>query len=191
MEALAADGSAQRGGPARRAGLCHAAPYGANPNRWRPGGEPGRFDERYRQRLGCEVDRRLSRRSSEPARNGWLPAEYRHGHFSRAIPGEFREAEGHHAEYAANLQIRAPHGGSRLPARAPDHGANTVKLVPTLRSQPANLRAEYVLCETRRLCESDATDLSRTRHSQLHRSAGSVRRGDFGDESGGVAHRLE
>src|SRR5205814_7698646 len=81
---------------------------------------------------------------------------------------------------AAALSVRAADGEPRLPAGPPDHGADPVELVPALRPQPADVRAEHLLGETGRLPESRAADLPRSRAGELHRAAprgGAVIRG--------------
>ena len=45
-------------------------------------------------------------------------------------------------------------------------------LLPALRPQPANLRAEHLRCQARRLQKGDAARLAHARRRQLHRSAG-------------------
>ena len=67
------------------------------------------------------------------------------------------------AEHAAALQIRAAHRQPRLPAGPPDHGADPVELVPALRSQSADVRAQHLLGEAGGLPEGGAADLSRAR----------------------------
>ena len=65
------------------------------------------------------------------------------------------------AERAAAVPLRAADREPRVPARAPDHGAGAVELVPALRPQPADLRAEHLLGQAGGLPEGDAADLSR------------------------------
>jgi hypothetical protein len=49
------------------------------------------------------------------------------------------------------LPLRAADGEPRVPARPPHHGAGAVELVPALRPQSADVRAEHLLGEARRL----------------------------------------
>ena len=51
------------------------------------------------------------------------------------------------SDTAAALSIRSADRESRVPARPPDDGAGPIELVPALRSQPADLRAEHFLGE--------------------------------------------
>ena len=57
---------------------------------------------------------------------------------------------------AAAVSLRAADGEPRVPAGPPDHGAGAVELVPALRPQPADLRAEHLLGEARRLPQGRA-----------------------------------
>ena len=59
----------------------------------------------------------------------------------------FEQAGGAHAEQADALPLRAAEREPRVPARPPHHGAGPVELVPALRPQPADLRAEHLLRE--------------------------------------------
>ena len=72
------------------------------------------------------------------------------------------------AEHAADVQVHAADGESRVPAGASRHGAGPVELVPALRSQSADLRAEHLLREAGGLREGDAADLSRAGRGELH-----------------------
>ena len=59
----------------------------------------------------------------------------------------FSESESNRAGQAVALPICAAHGRPRLSAGTQDHGADSVELVPALRSQSADLRAEHLLGE--------------------------------------------
>ena len=63
--------------------------------------------------------------------------------------GRYREsletAKADRADKPLALPLRPAHGEPRLPARPPHHGAGAVELVPALRPQPADLRAQYLL----------------------------------------------
>ncbi len=72
---------------------------------------------------------------------------------------------------APPLQVRSAHREPRLPAGPPDHGAGAVELVPALRPQPADLRAEHLLGEARGLPEGRAARPSRSGPGELHRVA--------------------
>ena len=80
--------------------------------------------------------------------------------------GRYREslerAKAIAAESSAAVPLRAADGQPRLPAGAPDHGAGPIELVPALRSQPADLRAEHLLGEAGGLPQGHAADLSRS-----------------------------
>ena len=69
------------------------------------------------------------------------------------------------------VPLRPADGQPRFPAGAPDHGAGPVELVPAVRPQPADVRAQYLLGQTGRLPQGDATGLSRPRPQQLRRAA--------------------
>ena len=74
------------------------------------------------------------------------------------------------------LHVRAADGEPRLPAGPPDDGADPVELVPALRPQPADVRAEHLLGEAGGLQEGDAADLARGgRSGELHRAAAGER----------------
>ena len=160
---------------------------GAGPCQRGTAGEPGGGHERDGHRLGGETDRRLSGRSAEPARDGRLSAGGFDGHFPRPLPREFRDAKGHHAERAASLPLHPADDESRLPARPPRDDPGAIELVPSLRSQPADIRAEHLLCQAGGLQEGDAAHLSR----ELREPAGarqviqpvaeSARHGSHGD----------
>ena len=67
--------------------------------------------------------------------------------------GRYRESLETPKPIAANaplaLPLRAADGEPRLPAGPPNHGAGPVELVPALRPQPADVRAEHLLGEAR------------------------------------------
>ena len=65
------------------------------------------------------------------------------------------------AEQAAAVPVRAADREPRLPAGPPDHGAGAVELVPALRPQPADLRAQHLLRQAGGLCEGHAARVSR------------------------------
>ena len=77
--------------------------------------------------------------------------------------GRYRESFEHAfadpVRQAAALPLRAADGEPRIPARPPDHGADPVELVPALRPQSADLRAEHLLREAGGLREGDSIDL--------------------------------
>src|SRR5262249_36696647 len=66
LAAMAGDRSALRRWTPGRADLCHAAVDRISADQRAAGGESGRLDQRHRQRLGGEVDRRVSGRSAQP-----------------------------------------------------------------------------------------------------------------------------
>jgi hypothetical protein len=65
--------------------------------------------------------------------------------------GRYREsydvAKADRREPAARVPVRAAQREPRLPGRPPDHGAGAVELVPALRPQSADLRAQHLLGE--------------------------------------------
>ena len=62
----------------------------------------------------------------------------------------FETAEADRGEHAAAVPVHPADGQPRVPAGAPDHGAGAVELVPALRPEPADLRAEHLLRHGRR-----------------------------------------
>ena len=89
--------------------------------------------------------------------------------------GRYRESletpQADRARRAAALPLRAADREPRLPAGPPDHGAGPVELVPALRPQPADLRAEHLLGQAGGLPEGRAADLPRARPGELRRAA--------------------
>ncbi len=89
--------------------------------------------------------------------------------------GRYRESLETPSPLAANqpllYRFELPTANHVFLPRPPHHGPDPVELVPPLRSQPADLRAEHLLGEARGLSEGDATHLSRPRSRKLHRAA--------------------
>src|SRR5207244_9469320 len=56
-------------------------------------------------------------------------------------------------------------------ARAPNDGADPVELVPAVRPESADVCPEYLLGQTGRLPQGDATGLSLRQGEQFHRAA--------------------
>src|SRR6185436_20549499 len=121
------------------------------------------------------ADRRLAAGGGRTARDGRLRARDRDGRLPRALPREPREAERARARQAARLSLRPADGEPRVHARAPDHGAGPVELVPALRPEPADVRAQHLLGETGGLPQGRPAYLSRPRTVDL-RGAASRRR---------------
>src|SRR5581483_485363 len=71
------------------------------------------------------------------------------------------ESESDCARQAFALSVRSADCEPRFPAKTPDHGSSPVELVPSLRPQSTDLRAEYLLGEARELQEGDAAGVSR------------------------------
>ena len=98
-----------------------------------PAGEPVRLHQRHRQRLGGEAHRRLPGRGALGPAHVRLPAG-RSAWISSA--GVTARASSIRARWPANkvqaYHFALPHGGSRVPARSPPHGADPVELVPAL-----------------------------------------------------------
>src|SRR5262249_29849419 len=61
------------------------------------------------------------------------------------------------------------------PPRTSHHGTGSVRLVPAVRSQSADVRSQHFLRSNAGLSESNTTDLSRARQRQLHRIADRLR----------------
>src|SRR5437899_3536759 len=121
--------------------------------------ESDRSHQRYRLRLGGEIDRRLSGRSSGTERNGRLPVDGFHRHLSRAVSREPGNTKGHHSGQAVALPLPATDREPCFSPGTPHHGADPVELVPTLRPQSADLCAEYFLYQACRLPKGDTADL--------------------------------
>ena len=85
------------------------------------------------------------------------------------LRGRYRESlsrrQTDRCQRAAALSLCVADSEPRLSAGPPDHGAGAIELVPALRSQPANICAEYFLGEAGRLPEGYAADLSHGRRS--------------------------
>ncbi len=89
--------------------------------------------------------------------------------------GRYRESLETAKPIAANqpllYRFALPDGQPRLPAGPPDHGAGPVELVPALRPQSADLRAQHLLGEAGGLPKGRAAGLPRSRPGELHRAA--------------------
>ena len=90
--------------------------------------------------------------------------------------GRYREvavrSETAQPECPAGLSLRPADHQPRLPAWPPDHGPGPVELVPALRSQPADLRPQYLLRQTGRLyCRAAKGGRGRA-GGKLYRAAG-------------------
>ena len=70
------------------------------------------------------------------------------------------------------LPLRAAERRPRVPAGPPRDGADPVELVPAVRPQSADLRAEYFLRQGGRLPQGDPARLSRAGHGEHDRTAG-------------------
>src|SRR5262249_40903677 len=92
-------------------------------------------------------------------------------HLPWTLPRELLESEGDHTRHAAAVQVDASHCGPRLPARAPDHGAGAVELVPAVRPQPADVCGKHLLDEARGLQEGEATRVPRAGTGELRGAA--------------------
>ena len=135
------------------------------------GGESHRLHERDRRGLGGEGDRRVSRRSGGPAGARRLSADDVGRHLPRPLSRKLRDGESDRARQAAAVPLRAADGEPRVPAGTPDHGPGAIELVPSLRSQSADVRAEHLPCDAGGLQEGHAADLPRARRGELHRAA--------------------
>ena len=149
------------GRPHRRADLPDARADRAGADQRRARRRPVRGDHRHGRRLGGEADRRLSRRGAR-ASPRWAAISWP---ISMDIfRGRYRESFEHPtaipAGTAAALPLRAADREPRVPAGPPHHGADPVELVPALRPQPADLRAEHLLRQAGGLREGDANRCS-------------------------------
>ena len=80
----------------------------------------------------------------------------RDGHLPRPLPRRAPSSPTPIAGEPARWHTasRCRNAEPRLPARPPDHGAGPVELVPALRPQPADLRAQHLLRAAPGLCEA-------------------------------------
>ena len=83
----------------------------------------------------------------------------------------FETAKAIAPDTAARVPIRPAHGQPRLPAGAPDHGAGPVELVPAVRPQSPDLRAQHLLGQASGLREGHPAGLPRTRPHELRGTA--------------------
>ncbi len=173
VEAVAGARPALRHRPARRRQLDDRAARQGGAHHGRAAGRAVRLDQRHGQRLGGEADRRLSQRNARrrrararsrtwPATSCRSASRFSAAAMSRASPSRAPLKAGKVEHYRWAL----PNVEPRVPARPPDHGAGPVEPVPALRPQPADLRAEHLLREARRLSEGDAERVPRRRHRQ-------------------------
>ncbi len=160
--------SALRRRSSRRPDLRDAGADRAGAHQRRAGREPGGVHQRHRQRLGREADRRLSRRSPEPARDGRLPARRsRWTSSAAAIARASRRRRRSRRTRRCRITFALPTAnhvflpGHRIMVQVQS------TLVPALRPQPADLRAEHLLCEASRLSEGHDSDLSRGRDRRV------------------------
>ena len=82
---------------------------------------------------------------------GRLPATHRHGHLPWPLPREPRRPQTPRRQQAPRLPLGPAHHQPRLPTRPPHHGAGAIQLVPPLRPQPTDLRAEHLQRSTKGL----------------------------------------
>ncbi len=91
--------------------------------------------------------------------------------------GRYRESFEHPLRHPCRqdgaISIRAAHHQPRVPAGTSHHGADSVQLVSALRSQSADLCAEYFPGQAVGLCESHRDAVPLGRSSQLRAAAGS------------------
>ena len=158
---LAGRRPALRRGPPRRPRLIRARPAQPLQARRHPARPPRRLDQRHRQRLGGQADRRLSRQyPQKPELGGYqlaIAMDVLRGRY-RDDPAQPRAVP---AEPAGHLRIRAAHGRLCRPARPPADGPGPVELVPALRPQPADLRPQHLLRQAAGLSRRDAEGVHR------------------------------
>ena len=132
---------------------------------------PVRRHQRHRQRLGRQADRRLSRevRGRDDAR---VPADDRRRRDPRPVSQEHRTARRADAERSRRVRDSVPRQRSRVPSRAPHHGAGAEHLVPGDRSEPAEVRAEHLSRAAVRLHRGHPAHLPIRRARVTHRAAG-------------------
>ena len=141
---------------ARRARLRVRTAHRAAARRGRALGAAVRVHDGQRCGLGRQDHRRLAVREREQPEARRLPADGFGRHPARALPrgllGGPRDRAGQGARVPDPAAAAQPH----VPAGPPHHGAGAVELVPALRPQPADLRAEHHVRAARELREGDA-----------------------------------
>ena len=159
---LAADGSALRRRSSRCPELRDAGADRARARQRRAGRASGGVHERHRRRLGREADRRLSRRSPEPARDGRLPARDRDGHLPRPVSRELRDGR------RRFRRIRRCRSRSRCRPRTTSSCPATAswcrcspRWFPLYDRNPQTFVPNIFLAKSVRLSEGDDPDISR------------------------------
>ncbi len=105
--------------------------------------------------------------ADQPAMGGYqlmIAADIFRGRYRESLETAKPLAANQPSPYKFALPEREP----RLPARPPDHGAGPVELVPALRPEPADVRAQHLLGEAGGLQEGDAAGI----RGELRRAAG-------------------
>ncbi len=120
-----------------------AARARAEPHRHRRGRRRYlRFHHRQRQRSRRQAHRPISRRRSRPI-NARLSTHHQRRNLSRPLSLRLRPPHRARAGLHPRVQIQPSRCGPRLQGRPHRHGRNPKHLVPALRSQSANLRAQH------------------------------------------------
>ena len=107
--------------------------------------------ERHRLRLDRAADRRLSGEGGEGPEHGRLSAAHQRRTGAGPLPQELREARAGRAGRGERVHDRPALEPPLLPQGAQDHGAGAEHLVPADRPQPAEVRAEHLRGQGRRL----------------------------------------
>ncbi len=167
------DDQREASGTTRRPGLRLRCAHGAGEDQRPARREPRRIHERHGFGLGGEGDRRLSRRGRRAAGDGGLPVDDLGRHLPRPLSREPGDGETARVRQAPALPVQPADGQPRLPAGPQDDGAGAVELVPALRPQSADLRAQHLLCEAAGLPQGRPARLpfERARRGELRRAA--------------------
>ena len=89
-----------------------------------------------------------------------LPADGLGRHFPRSLSRGFFEAERDRAGQGARIPHPVAAAEPHVPAGSPHHGADPVELVPALRPESADLRAEHPVRAAGELRQGDAARLA-------------------------------
>jgi len=169
--AVAGDRSTRSLRPARRARVRVGSARDAGEDQRATDGESRCVNERHRFGLGGEARRRLPRPGARTPGTRRLSARGVDGHLPWPLPRGLRDGEGDNARHAAAVRVGTADGEPRIPGGPSAHGAGAIELVPALRPQSADVRAQHLLCVAGRLSQGDAARLSCAESGQLHRAA--------------------
>ena len=111
----------------------------------------------------------------EDVRRGRVLVGEVHDNYAAALGGiAGHRPEPDSRESGRPLSIRATDGQPRVPAASPHHGADPVELVPTVRSEPTDLRRQHLLRQASGLQEGDPAHLSPAGRGERDRIADSL-----------------